>query len=103
MTPTDSALLFADLKAAQARSQQIATAMGCDGVMTKYWYECVALTNGQGAMIVRLTGEFDATPGPSALEQLTPTEITALQSHATVQALLPVVLAPNFGSPAVSV
>jgi hypothetical protein len=91
MQPTDSALLFIDLPTALARSQQMAGALNCDGVFTKYWYECIQLTNGQGAMIVRGSGPFGTRPGPTALSQLTPSEITALESYTTVQPLLPVV------------
>jgi hypothetical protein len=90
MQPTDSALLFTDLPSAQARSLQLATNIGCDEIFTKYWWECIQLTNGQGALIVRSTGKFGSKPGPTALSQLTPIEITALQSYAAVQSLLPV-------------
>jgi hypothetical protein len=89
MQPTDSALLFANLAAAQARSAQLATNLGCDGVFTKYWHECIQLTNGQGALIVRASGPFSTKPGPTALTQLTPIEIAALETYTTVQPLLP--------------
>jgi hypothetical protein len=91
MHPTDSAILFTDLPTALARSQQMASTLGCDGVFTKYWYQCIQLTNGQGAMIVQGSGPFGSKPGPTALSQLTPAEIAALQSYTTVQPLLPVV------------
>jgi hypothetical protein len=90
MQPTDSAILYADLPTAQARSAQMATAMGCDGVFTKYWWQCLSLTNGQGALIVRASGPFGTRPGPVALQQLTAGEIASLQTYATVQPLLPV-------------
>jgi hypothetical protein len=89
MQPTDSAILYANLAAAQARSAQTATALGCDGVFTKYWWECDQLTNGQGALIIQASGSFGTKPGPTALQQLTPAEIASLQTYATVQPLLP--------------
>jgi hypothetical protein len=90
MQPTDSALLFTDLPSALARSQQMASRMGCDGVNTKYWYGCIQLTNGQGAMIIDGSRPaYGTKPGPTALSQLTPAEIAALQPYSAVQALLP--------------
>jgi hypothetical protein len=89
MLTTDSALLFADLASALARSKQMAGATRCDGVNTMYWYYCIQLTNGQGAVIVNATGPFGAKPGPTALSQLTPVELTALQPYSAVQSLLP--------------
>lgn len=90
MNPTDNALLFTDLASAQARSAQMASQMHCDGTNTKYWYACIALTNGQGAMIVQGSGKFGIKPGPTALSQLTPSEIATLQPYVQVQSLLPV-------------
>jgi hypothetical protein len=37
-------LPFPTLADAQARSAAEATARGCDGVLTKYWWECKELT-----------------------------------------------------------
>jgi hypothetical protein len=91
MQPTDSALLFSNLAGAQNRSAQLAGNMKCDGVLTKYWHECIQLTNGQGALIVQPSGPFGPKPGPTALTQLTPAEIAALQTYAQVQPLLPTV------------
>ncbi len=94
MEPTDQALLFADLPTAQTRSAQMATRMGCDGVSTKYWYQIIALTNGQFAMVIQANGHYSTKPGPTALSQLTPLEITSLVPYSTVQSLLPVANTP---------
>jgi hypothetical protein len=87
--PTDSFLLLADLASAQLRSSQMATRMGCDGVATKYWYDVIPLTNGQGAVCVQASGIYGTKPGATALSQLTPAEIAALASFLSVQVLLP--------------
>jgi hypothetical protein len=79
VNPAASALLFSTSTAAVNRSQQMAGAMGCDGVHTKYWYPMYPLSNGQWAMIVQPSGPFGSKPGPAALSQLTPAEIAALQ------------------------
>ena len=71
-----SYLVLSDLKSARDRSATRALAAGCDGVHTKYWWECVPLQSGQGAVIVMASGPY-ATSG------LTATEISGLQS--TVQ------------------
>jgi hypothetical protein len=89
MQPTDSALLFADMPTAQARTALMATRLGCDGVGTKYWYYLIQLTNGQVAMIVNQSGPFDSSPGPTALSQLTPIEIAALVPSSTISSLIP--------------
>ena len=53
MTPNDMALPFANLAASQTRSAQIATSLGCDGVLTKYWHAGFALTDGTAVLEVR--------------------------------------------------
>lgn len=89
MVPTDRGLLFSNLAAAQNRSFTMGRNMGCDGILTQYWYESIQLTNGQGCMIVRQDPPYNEKPGPTALSQLTPNEISALQPYATIQPLLP--------------
>jgi hypothetical protein len=89
--PTDTFLIFPNLAAAQARSQQLATRLGCDGVNTVFWYAQIQLTDGTAALVINASGDFDSTPGPTALSQLTPSEITALVPFSTVQPLLSVV------------
>jgi hypothetical protein len=86
-------LLFSTLAAAQQRSQQIASGVHCDGTNTVYWYSITALTNGQFAMHVDPPGYgvYDDKPGPTALGQLTPSEIAALVPWSTVQ--------PNWPNP----
>jgi hypothetical protein len=91
MKPSDQGLLFSDLASAQARSAQMATSMGCDGVNSKFWYVTVGLTDGRGALIVESTrSAYGTKPGPTALTQLTPAEISALQPSSVVIPLLPV-------------
>ena len=82
-----SYLLFSTLAAAQQRSQQIGSALHVDGVNTVYWYSITALTNGQFAMHVDPAnfGVYDSKPGPTAIGQLTPSEIAALVPWSTVQ------------------
>jgi len=53
MTPNDMALSFADMASAQARSAQLATHMGCDGVLTQFWHECDPLTDGTAILVVQ--------------------------------------------------
>jgi hypothetical protein len=47
------ALPFANLAAAQTRSAQLATNMGCDGVFTQFWHQCDALTDGTAILVVQ--------------------------------------------------
>ena len=61
MTPNDTALSFSDLASAQSRSNQIALSLGCDGVLTKYWHEQIALTDGTAVLTMR--GYVGIPPG----------------------------------------
>jgi hypothetical protein len=85
---TSSFLIFNDLPTAQTRSAQMATRMGCAGG-TLFWYWIIPLTNNTFAMVVDASGEYGTKPGPTALSQLTPSEIAALVPFLTVQPLLP--------------
>ena len=59
MTPNDMALPFANLAASQTRSAQIATSLGCDGVLTKYWHDGFALTDNTAVLVIHA---YIATP-----------------------------------------
>jgi hypothetical protein len=85
-------LLFSNLPSAQTRSKQMASGMHTDGVFTVFWYNCTQLTDGRGAISVDPDGSgtaYTSKPGPTALSQLTPSEIAALVPWATVQPLWP--------------
>ena len=49
------------LTAAQARSNQQALALGCDGVLTQYWWPVQQLTDGTAAIVITPGTPFDAT------------------------------------------
>jgi hypothetical protein len=84
-------LLFANLAAAQARSRQLAGAMHVDGTNTVYWHMAVQLTDGSACMVIESDPKspYSAKPGPTALSQLTPSEIAALVPWSSVQAIWP--------------
>jgi hypothetical protein len=94
-TQADSFLLFSTPTAAQNRSGQMSNQMHCDGVLTKFWYEVLPLTDGRGAMAVRPTGPYGTKPGPTALSQLTPSEISQLQPYSVIAGLLKDPLPPG--------
>jgi hypothetical protein len=87
------------LAAAQARSNQQALALGCDGVRTKYWWAVQAYstpdTNGNMAAIIINTGTafgMTTTNAKVAVPTgLTVPEQATLQTVAQVAPLLPVV------------
>jgi hypothetical protein len=90
------------LAAAQARSNQQALALNCDGVRTKYWWSVQAYaapdTNGNMAAIVINTGTaFDVTATNAKVAVptgLTAPEQATLQTAPQVASLLPVVVNP---------
>jgi hypothetical protein len=86
---TCSFLPFATLVAAQARSQQMASRMRCDGVNTMYWHWQVELTDGTACMVIEPDGVYGTKPGATALQQLTPNEIASLVPWSTVEPIWP--------------
>jgi hypothetical protein len=73
-----------------ARTQAQCAALGCDGVLTKYWWPCQTLTDGTVAVVVQPSGPF----GPSATVNgvtgtLTTPEQAALVPPATLLTKLP--------------
>ena len=86
----DSYLVFASLAAAQARSAQQATANGCDGVLTKYWWSFGGGASGIGGIVppTALAGAVVLGPlAPYDETYLTATEKAAVQTEAALTAL----------------
>lgn len=80
------------LAAAQARSNQQALALGCDGVLTKYWWPVQQLTDGTAAIVITPDTPYDVTTSNMVAIQpvgLTSDEQTALQGRADLGTLLP--------------
>ena len=59
-------LTFSTLAAAQARSAQQCTSLGCDGVKTVYWWPVLPTATGGAVQIQTGNPCFDATVGPNA-------------------------------------
>lgn len=85
------------LSAAQTRSQQQASALGCDGIKTRYWWAVQGYTgpdanNNTAAIVIIQDTPFDVTttneiaPAPTGL---TVQEQAAVLPRATVGTLLP--------------
>ena len=77
LAQTQQYLPQATMEAALARSATQCTAMGCDGVNTKYWWATVALQNGTAAVVIEASGPY----GPTGL---TAAEQAALVPYATM-------------------
>lgn len=91
-----SYLVHPDLATCQARSAAMCTAMKCDGVQTKYWWNCLPLTDGTAAMEIQPSGDFSKsasnTKGSGAL---TLPEQAALVPATMIAAKLPTDPAPK--------
>lgn len=57
----DLYLILPSLQAARARSNQQALALGCDGILTIYWWEVIPLPSGEAAIVIEPNSPFDAT------------------------------------------
>lgn len=84
-------LVFPTPQQALARSQQQCQALGCDGTLTKYWWNVVTLTDGTGAVEIQPSGAFGKTTtvGPCAVCGLTPAEQAALKTALQLGSLIP--------------
>lgn len=83
------------------RSAQQCTALGCDGTLTKYWWQCQVLTsaapsaiNGGGttALVIQPSGPFGVTTSnnvSAGTVGLSTTEQSNLATAATMNTLLP--------------
>ena len=88
-----SYLVEPTLAAAQTRSQQQCTILACDGVKTIYWWYVQPLTNGTAAIQINTSGLYGVTTTiKSSTAGLSPAEILALVSAASIAPLLPVVV-----------
>lgn len=76
-TQTQQYLPQATIEAALARSATQCTAMGCDGINTKYWWQAITLQNGTAAVVIEASGPY----GPAGL---TAAEQAALVPYATM-------------------
>lgn len=103
-----SYLIFPTEAACLARSKQQCQALGCDGVLTKYWWSCIgplsagligpaAVTAGSYAIQVQSNGPFGATTAT----QVSPTvvglataEQMRLVSQTAIAPLLPAAINP---------
>jgi len=52
-------LIFPSIAAAQAASNSQASALGCDGITTKYWWAVQPLTDGTCALVINPGTQFD--------------------------------------------
>jgi hypothetical protein len=81
-----------DLPTAQARSNQQARTLGCDGVLTQYWWSVQPLTDGTAAIVIMPGTPFDVTTSNAVSPQpvgLTADEQASLQGRAQLGTLLP--------------
>lgn len=90
------------MPACLARSQAQCQALGCDGVVTKYWWTCIPLTDGTAAIEVRPGTPFDATTMNAVAKSptgLSGTEQGALQTKEQIDAKLPKDVVPDGAVP----
>lgn len=77
---------------AQTRSQRQCAALGCDGVLTIWWWNVVSLTDGTGAVEIQPSGAFGKTTTAKACAVgcgLTSQEQASLKTSAQLGNLLP--------------
>ena len=104
LASAQSYLIEPSLAQCQARSAQQCTALGCDGVQTKYWWSCQVfasptVTGGasgaggtSGLTIIPGDGWYDVTTTNSVAKSptgLTPQEQAAIQTQAQLGTALP--------------
>ena len=87
---TSSYLVESSLTAARARSAAQCTALGCDGVDTKYWWSVYALTDGTAVVEIEPAGPYGASfTSSKGSGSLTTAEQAVLVPYSTIQPLLP--------------
>jgi hypothetical protein len=101
-----SYLIYPDQATCLQRSQQMCAAMGCDGVLTKYWWDCTtgplssglvgpnAVPAGSYAMRIESTGNFSIAASnqvSGGTQGLTTQEQGKLVTSTQIAPLLPTV------------
>ena len=104
VTQPPSYLIFSSQALCLQRSQQMCVAMGCDGVHTKYWWDCAAgplsnglvgpnaVTAGSYAMRIEQSGRFSSAASNSVsggTQGLAAQEQSKLVTSAQIAPVLP--------------